>query len=294
MRLAKDHSLVAWIGTGVMGRSMAGHLQKAGWRLIVHNRTKDKADDLLRAGAQWASGAGEAAARADAVFTMVGFPHDVREVYLGQGGIVERAKPGALLVDMTTSEPTLAADIARAAEARGLRALDAPVSGGDIGAREARLSIMVGGDAEAFAAARPFFEIMGKQIVHHDGPGAGQHAKMCNQMNVAATMMGVVEALLYAKKAGLDPARMIESVGSGAASSWSLVNYGPRILRGDFNPGFYVRHFIKDMDIALAEAKKMNLPTPCLELARDLYQKVVDLGGDNLGIQALYLAMEKM
>ena len=293
MHLAKDQRLVAWIGTGVMGRSMAAHLRKAGWRLVVFNRSREKAEDLLRAGAQWASSAGEAAARADVVFTMVGFPHDVREVYLGQGGIVERARPGALLVDMTTSEPTLAGEIARAAEARGLHALDAPVSGGDIGAREARLSIMVGGGAEAFAAARPFFEILGKQIVHHGGPGAGQHAKMCNQINVATTVMGLVESLLYAKKAGLDPAKMIESVGSGAASSWSLVNYGPRILRGDFNPGFYVRHFIKDMDIALAEAKRMNLPTPCLQLARDLYQKVVDLGGENLGIQALYLAMDK-
>jgi len=293
MALDKNTSRIAWIGVGVMGRSMAGHLQKAGWRLVVHNRTKAKAEDLLRGGALWADSAGEAAALSDAVFTMVGFPHDVRQIYLGQGGIVERAKPGALLCDMTTSAPSLAVEIARAAEARGLWALDAPVSGGDVGAREARLSIMAGGSPQAFEAAGPFLERLGKHIALHGGPGAGQHAKMCNQINVAAIMMGLVESLLYARGAGLDPKRMLESVGSGAATSWALVNLGPRILSGDFKPGFYVCHFIKDMDIALGEAAKMGLPTPALRLARQLYEKVVELGGAELGTQALYWAMEQ-
>jgi len=294
VNLDKDKSLVAWIGTGVMGRSMAAHLLKDGWKLKVFNRTKEKAQDLIDAGAEWMESPGECAEDADAVFTIVGFPHDVREVYLGDDGILARGKPDALLCDMTTSEPSLAQEIATKAAERGMMALDAPVSGGDIGAREARLSIMVGGPEEAFDAALPLFNLMGKQIVRQGEAGAGQHTKMCNQINVAGTLIGVVESLLYAKKSGLDPHVMLESVGSGAASSWALLNLAPRILDGNFDPGFYVRHFIKDMDIAIAEAEKLGIQTPALRLVRELYDKVVELGGENYGTQALYLALEKM
>ncbi|OPZ10343.1 MAG: 2-hydroxy-3-oxopropionate reductase [candidate division BRC1 bacterium ADurb.BinA364] len=283
--------VVAWIGTGVMGQSMAGHLQKAGYRL-VDNRTKSKAERLIANGARWADSPGDAAAGADAIFTIVGFPKDVREVYLGAGGIVERAKPGAILCDMTTSEPSLAVEIAQAAEKKGLLALDAPVSGGDIGAREARLSIMVGGSEEAFQAAMPFFRLMGQSIALQGGPGAGQHTKMANQIVIASALVGVAEALHYIKRAGLDAEKVLQCIGGGAASSWTLSNLGPRMLKGDFEPGFYVRHFIKDMSIALAEAERMGLRTPGLALTRLLYDKVVEMGMEYKGTQALYLAME--
>jgi 3-hydroxyisobutyrate dehydrogenase len=292
--LRKDNCAVAWIGTGVMGQSMAGHLLQAGYRLTVHNRTRAKAEKLLDEGAQWADSPGQAAEGADVVFTIVGLPSDVRSVYLAPGGIIEQAKAGALLCDMTTSKPSLAVEIAQAAAARGLEALDAPVSGGDIGAREARLSIMVGGSEEAFETIRPLLEILGKNIVRQGGPGAGQHTKMCNQIAIASQMIGVAESLLYAQNAGLDPEKVLKSIGSGAASSWSLNNLGPRMLAKDFAPGFYVRHFIKDMEIALEEAERMGLITPGLGLTRLLYDKVVELGGAEMGTQAIYLALDKM
>lgn len=279
---------IAFVGTGVMGRSMAGHLQKAGHALHVHNRTKEKAQPLVEAGAQWHDSAGEAAAQADVVITMLGFPTDVEASYLGAGGIVERAKPGALLIDMTTSSPVLARRIAEAAAKRGLASLDAPVSGGDLGAREARLVIMVGGDTGAFARAKPLFEIMGKNIALLGGAGAGQHCKMANQIAVAVGMVAWVEALAYAKKAGLDPNAVHASISGGAAGSWALTNLAPRALNDNFAPGFYVKHIIKDMKIALESAAELKLDLPGLAIAKKLYEDVAARGWEDNGTQALY------
>lgn len=279
---------IAFIGTGVMGRSMAGHLLQAGHPLHVHNRTRAKAQALLDAGALWHDTAGAAAAQAEVVITMLGFPQDVEQIWLGPGGVVERARPGALLIDMTTSSPQLAERIAAAAAARGLAALDAPVSGGDVGAREARLVIMVGGDEAAFARARPLFEVMGRNIARHGGPGAGQYCKLANQIAIAAGMLAWCESLVFARKAGLDPAKVIESIGGGAAGSWALNNYGPRALRGDFNPGFYVKHYLKDLRLALDCAAAMKLELPGLALAKQLYDRVAARGWAELGTQALY------
>ncbi len=279
---------IAFIGTGVMGRSMAGHLQKAGHRLHVHNRTKEKAAALLEAGATWHDSAGAAAAAAEVVITMLGFPTDVEQSYLGAGGIVERAQPGALLIDMTTSSPVLARKVAVAAAARGLASLDAPVSGGDLGAREARLVIMVGGDAAAFARAKPLFEIMGKNIALHGAPGAGQHCKMANQIAVAVGMVSWVEGIAYAKKAGLDPAAVHASISGGAAGSWAMTNLAPRALGDNFAPGFYVKHIIKDMKIALDSAAELGLELPGLAVAKKLYEQVAARGWEDCGTQALY------
>jgi 3-hydroxyisobutyrate dehydrogenase len=278
---------LAFIGTGVMGRSMASHLLKAGHTLHVHNRTKAKAQPLLDAGARWHDTPAAAAAQADFVFTIVGFPTDVEETYLGTGGIIAAARPGAVLVDMTTSSPQLAQQIAAAAAARGLAALDAPVSGGDVGAREARLVIMVGGDAAAYARAEPLFRLMGQNIALHGGPGAGQHCKMANQIAIASIMMSWCEALTYAQRAGLDPARVIGSIGGGAAASWSLNHLAPRALKGDFAPGFYVKHFLKDMRIALESAEAMRLDLPGLKQAKQLYDEVAARGWADEGTQAL-------
>jgi len=279
---------IAFIGTGVMGRSMAGHLLKAGHTLHVYNRTKEKAQPLLDAGAHWHESAGAAAAQADFVFTIVGYPHDVEEAYLGPSGVLARARPGAVLVDMTTSSPKLAQRIAAAAEAKGLAALDAPVSGGDVGAREARLVIMVGGAAAAFAKAKPLFELLGKNIMLHGGPGTGQHCKLANQIAIASGMMSWCEALTYARGAGLDPARVIENIGGGGAGSWSLANLAPRALRGDFAPGFYVKHFLKDLRLALESAAELGLNLPGLVQAKKLYDEVSRRGGDDDGTQALW------
>ena len=285
--MSAPHS-IAFIGTGVMGRSMAGHLQKAGHPLHVYNRTKEKAQALVEAGAKWHDSAGAAAAEADVVVTMLGFPSDVQQSYLGAGGIVERAKPGALLIDMTTSSPVLARQIAAAAQKRGLEALDAPVSGGDLGAREARLVIMVGGEAAAFNRANPLFEIMGKNIALHGGAGAGQYCKMANQIAVAVGMVAWCEALAYAKKAGLDPAAVHASISGGAAGSWALTNLAPRALADNYAPGFYVKHIIKDIKIALESAAEMKLDLPGLATARKLYEQVAARGWEDSGTQALY------
>jgi 3-hydroxyisobutyrate dehydrogenase len=279
---------IAFIGTGVMGRSMAGHLQKAGHKLHVYNRTKDKAQALIEAGAQWHDTAGEAAAQADVVITMVGFPADVETTYLGRGGVVERAKSGALLIDMTTSSPVLARKIADAAAKRGLSALDAPVSGGDVGAKEARLVIMVGGAADAFARAKPLFELMGKSISLHGGPGAGQHCKMANQIAVAVGMVAWCEALAYARKAGLDPAAVQATIAGGAAGSWAMSKLAPRALAENFAPGFYVKHILKDMRIALESAAELKLDLPGLAIAKKLYDQVAARGWEDNGTQALY------
>ena len=279
---------IAFIGTGVMGRSMAGHLQKAGHKLHVYNRSKDKAQVLIDAGAQWHDSAGDAAAQAEIVISMVGFPADVEATYLGRGGVVERAKSGALLIDMTTSSPVLARKIADAAAKRGLSALDAPVSGGDVGAKEARLVIMVGGAADAFARAKPLFELMGKSISLHGGPGAGQHCKMSNQIAVAVGMVAWCEALAYARKAGLDPAAVQATIAGGAAGSWAMSNLAPRALAENFAPGFYVKHILKDMRIALESAAELKLDLPGLAVAKKLYDQVAAHGWEDNGTQALY------
>jgi 3-hydroxyisobutyrate dehydrogenase len=271
-----------------MGRSMAGHLQKAGHTLHVYNRTKDKAQALIDAGATWHDSAGSAAAAADVVITIVGFPTDVEATYLGKGGVVERAKAGTLLIDMTTSSPALARKIADAAKQKGQSALDAPVSGGDLGAREARLVIMVGGEAEAFARAKPLFEVMGKNIALHGGPGAGQYCKMANQIAVAVGMVAWCEALAYAKKAGLDPTAVHGSISGGAAGSWAMTNLAPRALSENYAPGFYVKHILKDMKIALDSAAEMKLDVPGLAGAKKLYDQVAARGWEDCGTQALY------
>jgi 3-hydroxyisobutyrate dehydrogenase len=279
---------IAFIGTGVMGRSMAGHLLAAGHALHVFNRSRDKARPLVDAGARWHDSAGEAAAAADVVITMLGFPQDVEQTYLAAGGIVERARRGALLVDMTTSSPVLARRIWAAAASRALQALDAPVSGGDVGAREARLVIMVGGDAAAFERARPILSLLGANIALHGPAGAGQHCKMANQIAVSVGMVAWCEALAYARRAGLDPARVHASISGGAAGGWAMSNLAPRALAGDFAPGFYVKHIRKDIGIAVAAAQEMGLELPGLDCARRLYDRVADKGWAEFGTQVLY------
>lgn len=285
---------IGWVGTGVMGRWMCQHLMALGYSATVYNRTKAKAQPLLDDGASWADSPSEVAAASDVIFSIVGFPPDVREVYLGDNGILKGAKSGSIIVDMTTTEPSLAQEIYAAAKPQGVSSVDAPVSGGDVGAREARLSIMVGGDGDAVEAVMPLFEAMGKNIVHQGGAGAGQHTKMCNQITIAGTMAGVCEALLYGYKAGLDLETMLSSISGGAAACWSLDNLAPRILQRNFDPGFFVEHFIKDMGIALDEAKKMNLSLPGLALVHQMYLAVQAQGHGRLGTQALVLALEQM
>ena len=283
-----DKPAVAFIGTGVMGRSMAGHLLAAGHPVHVFNRTREKAASLLEAGAHWHDSAGSAAAEAQIVITMLGFPRDVEETYLAPGGILERAQRGALLVDMTTSSPLLARRISAAAAERGLEALDAPVSGGDVGAREARLVIMAGGEEAAFERARPVLSLMGANISHLGPAGAGQHCKMANQIAVAVGMIAWTEALAYARSAGLDPQRVLASISGGAAGSWSMTNLAPRALAGNFAPGFYVKHIRKDIGIAIASAAEMGLDVPGLACARALYDRVAGKGWEEMGTQVLY------
>ncbi|MCM3720105.1 NAD(P)-dependent oxidoreductase [Fictibacillus phosphorivorans] len=271
-----------------MGKSMAGHLMKAGHPVHVYTRTKEKASELLDHGAIWADSPKDIAQDCDVIITMVGYPKDVEEVYLGTDGLIEHAKEGSYLIDMTTSSPQLAQKIANTATEKNLTTLDAPVSGGDVGAREAKLSIMVGGDETAFNELLPIFSKMGTNIVYQGKAGSGQHTKMCNQIAIAAGMIGVCEAILYAEKAGLNPETVLKSIESGAAGSWSLSNYAPRMLKGDFAPGFYVKHFIKDMTIALNSAEEMGLMTPGLALAKKLYEELAEMGEENSGTHALY------
>jgi 3-hydroxyisobutyrate dehydrogenase len=289
-----ERTRVGWIGTGVMGLSMCGHLLEAGYPATVHTRTRGRAEPLLERGARWADTPAAVAAVSDVVFTIVGYPVDVREVVLGEEGVLAGARPGSLLVDMTTSEPSLAVEIHAAAAKRDVAALDAPVSGGDVGARNATLSIMVGGDADALERVRPLLERMGKTIVHQGGPGAGQHTKMVNQILIATGMIGVCEALLYGYRAGLELETVLESVAGGAAGSWSLSNYGPRMLAGNFDPGFMVEHFVKDMGIALAEARRMNLSLPGLALAEQLYVALTAQGHGRKGTHSLLLALASL
>ncbi len=283
---------IGWIGAGVMGASMAGHLIDQGYSTTIYSRTRAKAEPLLGRGARWAESPGDVAARSDITFTMVGFPADVETVYFRENGILSLARPGSVIVDMTTTKPALAERIFEAAKAREIEAVDAPVSGGDVGAREGSLSIMVGGNKETITALMPLFEILGNQIVHEGAAGAGQHTKMCNQIVIAGTMIGVCESLLYGYKAGLDLPVMLEAISGGAAGCWSLTNLAPRIVRRNFDPGFYVEHFVKDMEIALEESARMNLCLPGLALAHQLYKAVEAQGHGRKGTHALMLALE--
>lgn len=279
---------IGFIGTGVMGQGMVRNLLKAGYSVNVYNRTQSKAETLEGDGAVLAGSVAELAGRSDVIITIVGYPQDVEEVYFSNGGIIENAKPGSTLIDMTTSSPGLAVKIAEVARQRDLAALDAPVSGGDVGAKNGTLSIMIGGDENAFNTVGPIFEAMGQNVVYQGPAGSGQHAKMVNQTLIAAGMLGVCEALAYAERAGLDMESVMKSVSSGAAGSWSLSNLGPRMLEGDFAPGFYVKHFIKDMTIALNSAEEMGLLTPGLALAKQRYEELAAMGEENSGTQALY------
>jgi 3-hydroxyisobutyrate dehydrogenase len=292
--IAPGKTRLGWIGTGVMGSSMCGHLMTRGFSLTVFSRTKSKAQPLLDRGAQWADSPCDVAQQSDVVFSMVGFPSDVRQVILAEDGALAGLRPGCILVDMTTSEPSLAHTIASLAHRQGVFSVDAPVSGGDIGAREARLSIMIGGDRQVVELLQPCWQALGKTIVYQGGPGAGQHTKMVNQILIATNMVGVCEALLYAYRAGLDLNNVLQSVASGAAGSWSLSNLGPRIVQNHFEPGFYVEHFVKDMDIALQEANSMGLSVPGLALARQLYAAVVAQGHARDGTHALQLALASL
>ena len=282
----RSKSRVGFIGLGNMGRAMAGHILDAGHALHVYNRTREKADELLARGARWCATPGAVAANADVIITMVGYPHDVEQVYFGPDGVLARAAD-ALLIDMTTSSPQLAVRIAEEARRNGCRALDAPVSGGDIGAREARLAIMVGGERTVLQEALPILQLLGGNIVLQGGPGAGQHTKMCNQIVIASTIMGVCEGLAYGKAAGLDLSTVLTSIGGGAASGFQLKVMGQKIIDADYAPGFYIEHFIKDLGIALAEAGRMHLDLPALALARKLYGELAQQGHGRLGTQAL-------
>ncbi len=283
---------IGFVGLGVMGKSMASNLMKAGFQLTVYNRTKSSADALVAAGATWAENPAEVMRASDAVITIVGYPKDVEQVYFGEKGLFEGFSAGKMVIDMTTSSPILAEKIGAKAGELGGEALDAPVSGGDVGARDAKLSIMVGGKESAFEKAVPLFAAMGKEWKLQGAWGAGQHTKMANQIAIASNMMGVCEALAYARKAGLNPETVLNSISGGAAGSFSLSNLGPRMLKGDFKPGFYVKHFIKDMGIAIECAREMNIDLPGLELANKLYKKLAERGCENDGTQALFKIYE--
>lgn len=285
---------IGWIGTGVMGNSMCKHLLVAGYSAYIYNRTRSKADNLINSGANYCNSPADVAKNSDVVFTIVGYPSDVESTILGKEGIILSAKKGTIIIDMTTSEPSLAIKIYNLAKEKGIFSLDAPVSGGDVGAREATLSIMVGGDKEAYERILPLFKCMGKNISHMGSAGMGQHTKAANQIAIASTMISVVECLLYSYKAGLDLNQVIDAISGGAAGSWSLSNVGRRIVNGNFNPGFFIKHFIKDMGIALAEAKKMNLSLPGLSMVNQFYISARALGLENMGTQALYKVFERM
>lgn len=278
---------IGFIGTGVMGNSLVKHLLEAGNEVTIYTRTVKKAENLVALGAQLMESPLQVAEQSDTLFTMVGYPSDVEQVYFGENGILDGARKGAIVIDMTTSQPKLAQRIYEAAKKKGVKSLDAPVSGGDIGARNGTLSIMVGGDEHVFQEMLPLLELLGQNIVYQGPAGAGQHTKMCNQITIASNMIGVCESLIYAEKAGLDPEAVLKSISSGAAGSWSLSNLAPRIIKEDFEPGFYIKHFIKDMKIAAEEAELMGLQLPGLRQSLSMYESLASKGyGDN-GTQAL-------
>lgn len=284
---------IGFIGTGVMGNSMVANLQKAGFLVSVYTRTKEKATNLINDGAKWKSSVAELARSAHVIITMVGYPEDVEAIYFGEDGILENAQAGAYVVDMTTSKPSLAIKIAAEATKNNLHSLDAPVSGGDIGARDGTLAIMVGGKQPVFEKVLPIFQALGENIILQGAAGAGQHTKLSNQITIATGMIGVCEAIVYAKKAGLDPARVLNSITTGAAGSWSLSNLGPRMINEDYAPGFFIKHFIKDMTIALEAATEMGLETPGLKLSLNLYKDLAEKGENDSGTQALIKYFEQ-
>jgi len=284
-----DKDILGFIGTGVMGSSMAGHLLSKGYELHIFNRTRTKAENLIKNGAIWEDSYSELAEKCSVIFTIVGYPNDVEDIYLGKDGLVQKAKTGTLLVDMTTSSPKIARKIWEAGKKRGLSILDAPVTGGDKGAREGTLTIFAGGTEEDFERALPYLKIMGENINLMGGAGSGQNTKLVNQITLAGTMTGMCEGLAFAKACGLDKSKVLDAISGGAAGSWSLANYGPRILKGDFAPGFFVKHYIKDMKLAEEAADEMDLDMPALSLTRELYEEIADGGFDNEGTQALYL-----
>ncbi len=293
-RIEAGKTRIGWIGTGVMGRWMCKHIMDRGFAASVYSRTREKTAPLVAEGADWAETPAAVAAASDVIFSMVGTPEDVTSVYFGEAGILAAPTAGKILVDMTTTRPSLAEEIFRAAAAKDAHALDAPVSGGDVGAREARLSIMVGGSRDIFEAVAPLFDMMGQTIVYQGGAGAGQHAKMCNQIMIAGTMIGMCESLLYGRRAGLDLETMLAGISGGAAACWALDNLAPRMLRNEFDTGFFVEHFVKDMGIALDEARRMHLALPGLALVEQLYHMVMAEGGGRLGTQALMLSLARM
>ncbi|MGM9986710.1 MAG: NAD(P)-dependent oxidoreductase [Bacillaceae bacterium] len=287
MNLTKQDVKIGFIGIGVMGRSMASNLMKAGYDVTVYTRTPSKAASLVEEGAKWVDSVKEIASNCNVIMTMVGYPKDVEEVYLNENGLLENSKKGTYFIDFTTSTPSLAKKIEEEANERGMHALDAPVSGGDIGAKEGKLAIMVGGSKEVYDTCLPILNVLGTNIIYQGEAGAGQHTKMCNQITIASNMMGVCEAMAYAKKAGLNPERVLESISTGAAGSWSLSNLAPRMLQKNYDPGFYIKHFVKDMNIAIEECEKMGLIVPGLMQAKKLYDAMVQNGDEDLGTQAL-------
>jgi 3-hydroxyisobutyrate dehydrogenase len=292
--MTADKFRIGWIGTGIMGNPMCGHIMDAGYELSIFTRTQQKAQNLIEKGARWLNSPRFVAEESDIVFSMVSYPQDVRDVILGKDGVLGGLKRHGIVVDMTTSSPGLAEEIFKEAVNKGCTSLDAPVSGGDTGARKATLSIMVGGERKAFDQVLPLFEIMGDKINYMGTAGMGQHTKMANQIHIATTMIGAVESLLYAYKAGLNLDEVIAAIGSGAAGSWTINNLGPRIIKRNFDPGFIIEHFIKDMGIALDEAKRMDLSLPGLAMAHQFYVAARALGLGNNGTHALALVLEKM
>ncbi|MBC1356872.1 NAD(P)-dependent oxidoreductase [Listeria booriae] len=284
---------IGFIGVGVMGASMVRNLMAAGFEVHIYTRTKSKAESVIQEGAIWHETPQDFAPQVDVLITMVGYPTDVEELYLAEDGLLTTLRSGVIAIDMTTSSPNLAKQIAEEGKALNIAVLDAPVSGGDIGAKNGTLTIMVGGEQEAFEAAEPVLNAMGQSVILQGAAGAGQHTKMVNQIAIASNMIGVTEALCYAKKAGLDPEKVLASISGGAAGSWSLSNLIPRVLQDDFAPGFFIKHFIKDMRIALDEAKQMNLELPGLALAEQMYQQLADAGFAENGTQALIKHYEK-
>jgi 3-hydroxyisobutyrate dehydrogenase len=294
MLITPETAKIGWVGTGVMGHSMCRHLMNQGFQVSIYSRTREKAEDLIAAGASWCDSPKEVAQASDVVFSIVGLPSDVREVFLSDRGVLAGCKPGNIMVDMTTSEPQLAIEIADAARALKVHSIDAPVSGGDVGAKAGTLSIMIGGDSDVVAALKPCWKAMGKTYVRQGDAGCGQHAKIVNQILVAAGMIGVCESLLYAQQSGLDLDTVLKSVCSGAAGSWALSNLAPRIVSGRFDPGFFVDHFVKDLGIAMQESRQMSLKLPGLELACELYDRVVARGDGQLGTHALQMTLAEM
>ncbi len=278
---------IGWIGTGIMGLSMCGHLMDAGHSMVVYNRTREKAQSLLDRGAVFAASPKEVARQSEVIFTMVGYPKDVEHVYFGENGIFEGLEKGKILVDMTTTKPSLAVEIYDKAKAVGCEALDAPVSGGDSGARNACLSIMVGGDQSTLDKVLPLLKLMGTAIMLEGKAGAGQHTKMANQIQIAGSMIGMCEALVYSKAAGLDLQKMVDTISKGAAGCHALNNLAPRIIKGDYAPGFIVNHFIKDMGIAIEESHRMGIELKGLELVESIYRKLQEQGNGTDGTQAL-------